>query len=63
MRYSQYVHDDPQGPDVTRLVVLLRAQNLRGHIVRGVARRLERVLQDCLLGKPEISQLEHGGAV
>ena len=30
MSYSQDVHDDPQGPDITGLVVLLRAQHLRG---------------------------------
>ena len=25
---SQYVHDDPEGPDITTLVVLLRAKDL-----------------------------------
>ena len=63
MRYSQDVHDDPQGPDVTGLVVLLWAQDLRGHVVRSVARSLQSVLQNCLLRKSEVSQLEHGRAV
>ena len=63
MRYSQDVHDDPQGPDVTRLVVLLWTQDLRGHVVGSVARSLQSVLQNCLLRKPEVSQLEHGRAV
>ena len=28
--YLQYVHDDPEGPDITGLVILLRPQDLRG---------------------------------
>ena len=35
LRHLQDVHDHPQGPNVTRLVVLLGAKNLRGCGKRG----------------------------
>ena len=61
--YLQNVHDDPQGPDVARLVVLLGAEHLGRHVVRRVARRLQRRLQDSLLGEPEVRQLQHARVI
>ena len=61
--YLQNVHDDPQGPDVTRLVVLLRPEHLRGRVVRSVAGGLQFVLDDRLFGKTEIRELQHTRAV
>ena len=53
----QNVHDDPGGPDITGLVILLRTQDLRSNVVRSVARSLQSVLDHGLLGKPKICQL------
>ena len=61
--YLQNVHDDPQGPDVTRLVVLLRPEHLWGRVVRSVAGGLQLVLNDRLFGKTEIRELQHTRAV
>lgn len=54
---EQNVSNDSQRPEIARLVVLLRAENLRRHVVRRIARRLQLLAAANLLSEAEIGQL------